>query len=69
MPDRTYKVTQIVGTSSTSFEDAIAGAVKRAAKTLHGLAWFEVAEFRGAIGKNGKVEEWQVKLDVAFRLD
>jgi flavin-binding protein dodecin len=66
--DRTYKLIELVGTSEKSFADAANNAVKKAAQTLHGLAWFEVVEERGAIA-DGKVSEYQVKLRVAFRLD
>lgn len=69
MADKTYKLTQIVGTSSESFEDAVSAAVERAARNLHGLSWFEVVEQRGHLGADGTIGEYQVKLDVAFELD
>lgn len=68
MPDRTYKMIELVGASNKSFADACSNAVKKAAKTLHGMAWFEVAELRGRI-ENGKITEYQTKMKVAFRLD
>jgi len=68
MPDHVYKVLEIVGSSKTSIEDAIQGAVARAAKTLHGLDWFEVIETRGHIVE-GEVAHYQVVLKVGFRLD
>ena len=58
---------QLVGTSDESFEAAVAGAVAKARESLHGLAWFEVVEQRGAVRDAGI--EYQVKLQVAFRLD
>ncbi len=68
MPDRTFKLIELVGVSSKSFADATNNAVKKASKSLHGLAWFEVVELRGKID-GGKVAEYQAKLKVGFKLD
>lgn len=68
MGEHAYKLVELVGVSKKSYADATAAAVKRAAKTLHGLAWFEVAEMRGRI-EDGKIAEFQVKIKVAFQLD
>lgn len=64
---KTYKIIEIVGTSSQGYEDAIRGAVEEASKSLKGLSWFEVVQMRGGI-KEGKVDEYQVILKVGFRL-
>ena len=66
--DHIYKVIELVGTSETSIEDAIQGAVARATKTLHHLRWFEVVQTRGQI-EGGKVRHYQVTLKVGFTLD
>ncbi len=63
-----YKVTEIVGTSKTSIDDAIQHGIKRASKTLRNLGWFEVKEVRGSC-KDGEVGEFQVIMKVGFRLD
>jgi flavin-binding protein dodecin len=55
----TFKLIEVVGVSEKSYEDAISSAVASAAKTLQGLAWFEVTELRGSIS-NGKPKEYQV---------
>ena len=68
MSDHVYKVTEIVGTSHTTMEDAVNTAVARASKTLHNLRWFEVVETRGQI-ERGTVAFWQVTLKVGFTLD
>lgn len=68
MPGSTYKLTEIVGTSKKNYADATETAVKRACKTLRNVTWFEVREFRGSV-KDGKVDEYQVRLAVGFRLD
>jgi flavin-binding protein dodecin len=63
-----YSVSEIVGTSTESIDDAIKGAVGRASKTLHNLDWFEVSEIRGRI-EDGERCHYQVRLKVGFRLD
>jgi len=68
MPGRTYRVTEVVGTSTEGVDDAIKGAIGRASRTLRGLDWFEVTEIRGHI-ENGQLGHVQVGLKVGFRLD
>jgi hypothetical protein len=68
MADHIYKIIELVGSSKKSSDDAIRGAVARAAKTLKNLDWFEVTETRGHLVK-GKIAHWQVKLRIGFRLD
>jgi flavin-binding protein dodecin len=68
MTDRTYRVTEIVGTSPESIESAIRGALRRAAQTLRHLDWFEVTQVRGQI-VDGEVAHFQVGLKVGFRLE
>lgn len=63
-----YKMTEIVGTSNKSFADAAQQAVKRAAKNLRELKWFEVTDMRGMIDQ-GQVAEFQVTLKVGFKLE
>lgn len=67
MPDRCYKLVEIVGTSSVSSDDAIRNAVEKASKTLEYLDWFQVVETRGHIA-DGKVAHFQVVLKVGYRL-
>ena len=68
MDGHVYKQIELTGTSKNSVEEAIQTAIGRAAKTIHGLSWFQVTETRGAI-REGKVSEYQVTLKVGFRLD
>ena len=60
-----YKLIEIVGTSGTSIDDAIRGAIERASTSLDDLQWFEVKEIRGKIDKANRAE-FQVKLDIGF---
>jgi len=68
MSDTVYSVSEIVGSSTESIDDAIKGAIGRASKTLHNLDWFEVTDIRGRI-EDGAACHFQVKLKVGFRLD
>jgi dodecin len=66
--NRTYRITEIVGTSPTSIEDAVRNGVSRASETLRHLDWLEVTEIRGQI-VDGEVEHWQVGVKIGFRLE
>ncbi|MFD0904276.1 dodecin [Actinomadura sediminis] len=68
MTDRTYRVTEIVGTSPESVEAAIRNGIKRANETLRHLDWFEVKEVRGQI-EDGDVAHYQVTMKIGFRLE
>ena len=68
MTDRTYRVTEIVGTSPDGVEPAIRNALHRAGQTLRPLDWFEVTEIRGQI-TDGEDAHFQVGLKVGFRLE
>ncbi|HEX7105942.1 MAG TPA: dodecin [Acidothermaceae bacterium] len=68
MSDRTYRVTEIVGTSTESLQQAVRNGVGRAAQTLRHLDWFEVTQIRGHI-VDGEVEHFQVSMKVGFRLE
>jgi len=65
MKDTVYKLVELTGTSTTSMEDAVEKALKRAHKTIKNLCWFQVVETRGNIAK-GKVHHWQVTIKVGF---
>ena len=68
MTDRTYRVTEIVGTSPDGIEQAVNNALHRASQTIRHLDWFEVTEIRGQI-ENDEVAHYQVGLKVGFRLE
>jgi len=63
-----YKITEVVGTSRSSFAEAVREAVDEAAKTVRQMAWFEVVEQRGRIAE-GKVAEFQVTIKIGFKLE
>ncbi|WP_375476301.1 dodecin [uncultured Jatrophihabitans sp.] len=68
MTDRTYRVTEIVGTSTDGLDQAIKNGVARAVKTLRNVDWFEVTEIRGQVLDN-EIEHVQVGIKVGFRLE
>ena len=68
MAESVYKVIEIVGSSSESWEKAAAAAVKRASKTIRDLRVAEVKEMDMAL-KDGKVEAYRVKLSVSFKFE
>ncbi len=68
MTDRTYRVTEIVGTSKEGLNQAITNGISRAGDTLRHLDWFEVTEIRGHIA-DGEVQHFQVGMKVGFRLE
>lgn len=68
MTDHIYKHIELTGSSTVSSDDAVRAAIKKAAKTVHGMRWFEVIETRGHI-EDGFVKHWQVSIKVGFTLD
>ena len=65
--DHTYKIVELVGSSSEGVDAAIRNAIDRAGQTLKNLDWFEVREIRGAM-QDGEIGWFQVKLGVGFRV-
>lgn len=66
MSGNVYAVTEIVGSSPVSVEDATKGAIAKASQSLDHLNWFEVIEMRGHI-EDGAVAHYQVALKIGFR--
>ena len=68
MSSRTYRVTEIVGTSPEGVDAAIRNGLRRAGETLRHLDWFEVSEIRGHL-VDGTIDHVQVSMKVGFRLE
>jgi flavin-binding protein dodecin len=64
-----YRVTEIIGTSPTSWQDAAKEAVAIAAKSLRDLRVAEVVEFDLALGESGQIETYRTKLRVSFKYE
>ena len=65
---KAYRVTEVVGTSTESVQQAVRNAVRRASATLRNLDWFELSEVRGTI-TDGDVGEFQATVRIGFRLE
>ncbi|MFN3986811.1 MAG: dodecin [Rhodocyclaceae bacterium] len=68
MSNHTYKLLEIVGSSTVGTDDAIRNAIEMAARSVRHMDWFEVGEIRGHIA-DGKVAHYQVTLKIGFRLE
>lgn len=69
MTHTTHPVTEVFGTSDTSIEDAIRGAIATSTETIRNLEWFEVTQMRGRINPQGEIAQFQVGLKLGFRLE
>ncbi len=67
MPDKTYKIVEVVGISEESIQHAVRNAMAKASQTLRNIDWFEVQNIRGAM-HGGKLE-FQVEVRIGFRLE
>ena len=68
MPESVYKVIELVGTSSESWEKAAAAAIERASQSLRDLRIAEVAELDVHI-KDGRIEFYRTRLKVSFKYE
>ena len=71
MPDPaepTYRITEIVGTSSESVHRAVRNGIAKAARTIRHIDWFEVGQIRGTVA-DGDVGVFQVTMKVGFRVE
>ncbi|MDP3742732.1 MAG: dodecin family protein [Methylotenera sp.] len=68
MSVHTYKLIELVGTSTVGSDDAISNAIAKAALTVKHMDWFEVVETRGHI-VNGQIAHYQVTIKVGFRIE
>ena len=68
MSDHVYRITEVVGSSPESVQQAISNGVARVARTVRNVEWFEVTELRGRV-TDGAIDAYQVGLKVGFRLE
>jgi hypothetical protein len=66
--DPIYRVTEVVGTSPESVQQAIRNGIARVSRTVRNVEWFEATEIRGQVS-NGEISAFQVSLKVGFRLE
>ena len=68
MAESVYKVIELVGTSTESWEKAAAAAIKRASKSLRDLRVAEIVQLDMALD-DGKVESYRAKIKVSFKFE
>jgi len=68
MTGNVHSITELVGTSTQSIDEAIRNAIKTAHKSLRNLEWFEVVDMRGMIDA-GNVKQYQVVLKLGFKYE
>ena len=68
MSDHVYRLSEIVGSSSTSVDDAIRTAISKASETVRNVEWFQTGEIRGQV-VDGQVAYFQVTLKIGFRVE
>jgi dodecin len=66
MPESTYKIIELVGTSTKSWEEAAKNAVETASKTLKDLRIAEISELDMRI-EDGKVAAFRARVKVSFK--
>jgi flavin-binding protein dodecin len=68
MSNHVYKMLELTGSSTSSIEDAVQGAIAKANESVRNIHWFQVIETRGHV-KDGKVAHWQVTIKAGFTLE
>jgi len=68
MPESVYKVIELVGTSTESWEKAAAAAVERAAKSLRDLRIAEVVQLDMQL-EEGKIVAYRAKIKISFKYE
>jgi dodecin len=66
--DHVYRLSEIVGSSPVSIDEAIRNAVTKASETVRNIEWFEAQEIRGQV-VDGAVAHFQVSVKIGFRVD
>ena len=63
-----YRLSEIVGSSPDSVDDAIRTAIRKAAQTVRNIDWFQTEEIRGQV-VDGDVQYFQVTMKIGFRVE
>jgi flavin-binding protein dodecin len=69
MPESVYKVIELVGTSTESWEKAANAAVERASKSLRDLRIAEISQLDMVLGEGGTVQAYRAKVKVSFKFE
>ncbi len=68
MSDHVYRLSEIVGSSPVSVDEAVRNAIAKAGQTVRHIEWFEVQEVRGQVVDNA-VAYFQVTVKIGFRVE
>ena len=68
MSDHVYGMSEIVGSSTTTVDDAVRAAIRKASQTVRNIEWFQVEEIRGHVAE-GEVAHVQVRVKIGFRIE
>jgi dodecin len=68
MSDSVYRVTEVIGTSSDSWEAAAQNAVQTAARSIRDLRVAEATRFDVTV-KDGKIADYRVRLNISFKYE
>jgi flavin-binding protein dodecin len=68
MSNHVYRLSEIVGSSPTSVDEAIRTGIAKAAQTVRNIEWFQTEEIRGQV-VDGAVAYFQVRMKVGFRVE
>jgi hypothetical protein len=66
--EHVYRLSEIVGTSPNSVDEAIRTGIRKAAQTVRNIDWFQTGEIRGQV-LDGEVAHYQVTMKIGFRVD
>jgi flavin-binding protein dodecin len=66
--DHVYRLSEVVGSSQTSVDEAIRTAIRKASQTIRNIEWFQAEEVRGQV-VDGDVAYYQVRLKIGFRVE
>ena len=68
MPESTYKIIELVGSSPTSWEEAVNNAVKKASESLRDLRICEVVKLDTKI-EDGKITAYRARVQLSFKYE
>ena len=68
MTDHVYRLSEVVGSSTTSIDDAVRTAIRKASQTVRNIEWFQTQEIRGQV-VDGDVAYFQVTVKIGFRVE
>jgi flavin-binding protein dodecin len=68
VPNHVYRLSEIVGSSPTSIDDAIRTGLAKASETVRNIEWFETEQIRGQV-VDGEIAHFQVLMKVGFRVE